>query len=68
MQPFQEQVGEQERCEMVQGQGVLGPVRCRVAGVPVPSGVVDQDIDEGERGESEEEIMGAALELLHEGV
>jgi hypothetical protein len=48
LKPLQEQVGEQERREMVKGEGVLDSVRCCVAGVPLPAGVVDQDVDAGE--------------------
>jgi hypothetical protein len=40
-------VGEQERREMVEGEGALKPVSGDVPGVPVPSDVVDQHVDPG---------------------
>jgi hypothetical protein len=48
LQPVEEQVGDQERREMVEGEGVLEPVSGDVPGVPVPPDVVDQHIDPGE--------------------
>ena len=48
VKPVEEQVGEQERREMVEGEGVLEPVGGDVPGVPVAADVVDQHIDPGE--------------------
>ena len=47
VQPVQEQAGEQERREMVDGEGALEPVRGDIPGVPVPPGVVEEHIDPG---------------------
>jgi hypothetical protein len=47
-QPVEEQVGEQERREMVDREGAFEPVRGDVPGVPVPADIVDQHIDPGE--------------------
>ena len=45
LEPLDEQVGEQERGQMVQGEGVLKTVYSDSSGVPVAPDVVDQDID-----------------------
>jgi hypothetical protein len=50
-QPVEEQVGEQERREVVEGEGVLESVGGDMPGVPVPAGVVDQHVDPGEAAE-----------------
>ena len=47
LQPAEEQAGEQERREMVEGEGALEPVSGDMPGVPVPPGVVNQHIDPG---------------------
>ena len=47
LEPVEEQVGEQERREMVEREGALEPVSGDVPGVPVPADVVDQHIDPG---------------------
>src|ERR1039458_7467551 len=44
----EEQAGEQEGREMVEGEGALEPVSGDVPGVPVPADVVDQNIDPGQ--------------------
>ena len=41
----EEQVGEQERRQMVEGDGALQPAGGDMAGVPVPLDVVDQHLD-----------------------
>src|SRR6266540_1538634 len=48
VQPVEEEIGEQERRQMVEGEGALEPVSGDVPGVPVPPDVVDQHIDPGE--------------------
>ena len=45
LQPIQEQAGEQERREVVDGEGVLEPVGRQASGVPVAADVVHQHID-----------------------
>ena len=47
-QPVQQQVGEQERREMVEGEGALEPVGGDVPGVPVAADVVDQHVEPGQ--------------------
>ena len=48
LQPVEQQVGEQERREVVEGEGVLEPVGRDVPGVPVAADVVDQHVDPGQ--------------------
>ena len=45
LQPVEQQVREQERREVVEGEGALEPVGGEVPGVPVPPDVVDQHVD-----------------------
>src|SRR5215208_568034 len=45
LQPVQQQGGEQERREMINGEGSLQPVGGGVPGIPVPADVIDQHID-----------------------
>ncbi len=49
MQPVEEQVGQQERSEVVEGERLLESVRGEVAGVPVATDVVDEHIEARER-------------------
>ena len=44
-EPVQQQVGEQKRREMVEGEGAFESVYGDVAGIPVPADIVDQHID-----------------------
>ncbi len=55
---------------MVQGEGVLDPVCCCVAGVPVSAGIVDQGIDagEGEQLVREAPYLGLGGQVGDEGV
>jgi hypothetical protein len=46
-QSLPQQVGEQERRQVVEGEGALQPIGGDVAGVPVPPDIVDQHIDPG---------------------
>ncbi len=48
LQPVEEQVGEQERREMVEGEGVLESVGGDAPGLPVAADVVDEHVDPGE--------------------
>jgi len=48
LEPAEEQVGEQERREMVDSEGALEPVGGDMPGVPVPADVIDQYIDPGQ--------------------
>jgi hypothetical protein len=48
LEPLDEQLGEQERGQMVQGEGVLETVYRDPSGVPVAADVVDQDIHPGQ--------------------
>jgi hypothetical protein len=47
-EPVEEEVGEQERCKVVEREGALEPVSGDVRGVPVATDVVDQYVDPGE--------------------
>ena len=44
-QPVEQEVGEQKRCEVVEGEGALQTVGGDVPGVPEPADVVDQHVD-----------------------
>ena len=46
-QPVEEQVGEEERRKVVNGEGAFEAVGGDMPGVPVPPDVVDQHIDSG---------------------
>ena len=59
-QSVQEEVGKQERCQMVEGEGVLQPVCCDVPGVPVPPDVVDQHV---EPGKDADDLLGQLPDL-----
>jgi len=48
LQPIQEQVGQQEGCEVVERERALESVWGDVPAVPVTTNVVDQDVDAGE--------------------
>jgi hypothetical protein len=48
LQSVQEQAGQQERREMVEGECALEPVSGDVPGVPVAAGVIDQHIYPGQ--------------------
>jgi hypothetical protein len=47
LEPFEEKVGEEERGEVVDGEGPLESVGGDVAGIPVAADVVDQDVNAG---------------------
>jgi len=59
-QPVQEQVGQQERREVVQREGVLEPVSGDVPGVPVAADVVHQHV---ELGEPVKDLVGKSAHL-----
>ena len=51
LEPIQQQVGQQERGEVVDGEGVLQAVGGDVPGGPEPAHVVDQHVQARVRGE-----------------
>jgi hypothetical protein len=60
LHPFEEQVGEQERGEVVEREGALVAVLGDVAGVPEAPDIVDQHID---LGQALQDLLGQAAQL-----
>lgn len=71
LQSVEEQIGEQEGCEMVEGEGALEALSRDVPGVPVATDVIDQHVDPGKALQhfgSEPPHLGLGGQVRHEHI